>query len=238
MNLSIVIPVYNEGTSIKSVIRGIEEAVTIPHEVLLIYDRDSDTTIQPVKDLQKTPLGSRLKLVKNKYHSGALNAIKTGLETAWGDAIIVTMADSSDDPKTIPLMYKKFTQGYDIVCGSRYTKGGKKIGGPLFKSFLSWFSGITAKYLMNLPTYDLTNSYKLYSRKMLESITIESKGGFELGMEILLKGFFLKGAKVTEVPTTWYDRTEGESRFRLVSWLPRYLHWYIWGIKKKLARLI
>jgi glycosyltransferase involved in cell wall biosynthesis len=167
-----------------------------------------------------------------------LNAIKTGLEKSRGKAVIVTMADSSDDPQTINQMIDKFNQGFDIVCGSRYAKGGKKMGGPVVKSILSKYAGVTAKYIMKLPTSDLTNSFKLYRKELLKKINIESQGGFELGMEILVKGYFLYGAKVTEVPTIWYDRTAGKSRFHLFGWLPSYLRWYFWGIRQRVKQII
>ncbi len=233
MKLSVVIPVYNEGYNIKKVLQGLKLVLDkIHHEVLLVYDFATDTTIKPVRLLKKNY--SSLKLVKNQYGKGALNAIKTGLQKASGDSVLVTMADCSDDPTTIPLMLQAFDQGFDIICGSRYMPGGRKIGGPLIKSFLSWLAGISGKYLLGLPTHDLTNSFKLYRKTLLEKINIESRGGFELGMEILVKGYFLHQAKVTEVPTIWYDRTDGQSRFRLLSWLPRYIYWYLWALKKRL----
>lgn len=232
MELSIVIPVYNEGGSIKKVIHGIESNVAFPHEILLVYDFSEDSTIPTALKLKKR-YKETIKLIKNKYSWGALNAIKTGLEEAKGEGILVTMADCSDDPKTIPQMLFEFEKGADIVCGSRYMKGGRKIGGLFIKSLLSHLAGISGKFLMGLPTHDLTNSFKLYRRSLLEKINIESQGGFELGMEILLKGYFNHQAVVSEVPTTWYDRTEGKSRFRLLSWLPRYIYWYLWGLKKK-----
>lgn len=231
IELSIVIPVYNEGTNITQVITGIEKILTIPHEVLLIYDKANDTTIAPALNLKKKY--PAISLIKNKYHRGALNAIKTGFENARGKAVLVTMSDCSDDPKTIIAMLAKFNKGYDIICGSRYMIGGKKIGGPILKSLLSFFAGLTAKYMMGLPTYDLTNSFKLYRKSLIDKIIIESNGGFELGMEITLKGFFDHNAKITEVPTIWYDRTQGKSRFKLLSWLPSYINWYIWGLKKR-----
>lgn len=236
MDLSIVIPVYNEGENIKRTIDGIEKSVRTDHEVLLVYDSPQDTTIPKVKAL--TNQNKSIKLVKNIFGKGALNAIKTGLIKARSAAVIVTMADCSDDPKSIPLMIKKFNEGFDIVCGSRYSMGGQKIGGPIVKSFLSWFAGLSGRILIGVPTYDLTNSFKLYRKSLLDKINIESQGGFELGMEILLKGYFIYKAKVTEVPATWYDRTEGKSRFKLLAWLPRYFNWYIWALKQRFLKLI
>lgn len=231
MDLSIVIPVYNEGKQINKVIGGIESIVKIPHEILLVYDFDNDSTIPAAKKISREY--PAIKLTKNIYGKGALNAIKTGLKTAKGKAVMVTMADCSDDPKTIPLMLKEFQKGTDIICGSRYMAGGRKIGGPWLKSFLSWFAGYSAKYVLGIPTHDLTNSFKLYRKSLLNKITIESQGGFELGMEIIIKGHFNYQAKISEVPTTWYDREMGKSRFKLLKWLPSYIHWYLWGLKKK-----
>ena len=102
MRLSIVMPVYNEGKVIEKTIQGVETKVKIPHELLIIYDMDSDTTINPVQDLQtKYP---NVKLVKNIYGKGALNALKTGLRKAEGKAICVMMADLTDDPDILNKM--------------------------------------------------------------------------------------------------------------------------------------
>ncbi len=229
--LSIVIPVYNEGENIRACIEGVEKHVKVDHEIIIVYDLDNDNSIPIVKKLQnKYP---RIKLLKNKLGRGVLNAIKSGMADASGLGVLVTMADLSDDPKAINAMIKKFNQGYDIVCGSRYMRGGKKIGGPRLKSFLSWLSGITGRTFLGLPTYDMTNSFKLYRKTFLHQITIQSTGGFELGMEIVLKAHFM-GKKITEVPTVWYDRSTGKSRFKLLKWLPKYLYWYFWGIRKKI----
>jgi hypothetical protein len=85
-------------------------------------------------------------------------------------------------------------------------------------------------YLSGLPTRDVTNSFKLYSKEVLDSITIESKGGFEIGMEIVVKAW-AAGFRVTEVPTVWRDRALGDSRFQLVSWTPHYLAWYFYCLR-------
>jgi hypothetical protein len=69
----------------------------------------------------------------------------------------------------------------------------------------------------------------LYAKEFLDSVQIESDGGFELGIELTVKAH-LKGLKIGEVPTTWMDRSKGKSRFRLRKWLPKYLRWYIRAI--------
>ena len=231
MKLSIVMPVYNEGEVIAETIRRVENSVQIPHELLIVYDMDEDTTVPQVKKLQKKY--SQVKLVKNIFGRGALNALKTGLVKARGDAVCVMMADLTDDPKVINQMMEKVNHGYDIVAASRYMPGGRQIGGPFIKQLLSRIAGISLHYLVGIPTHDATNSFKIYSRKFLEKTKIESDGGFELGIELTVKAYF-GGYKIAEVPTTWTYLAK-ESRFFMRKWLPKYLKWYFWALAQKLS---
>jgi len=230
MRLSIVIPVYNEGEVIEKTIQGVETKVKIPHELLIVYDMDDDTTVRPVQNLQKKY--PNVKLVKNIYGRGALNALKTGLKKAQGEAVCVMMADFTDDPEILNQMYEKYKKGFDVVAASRYMKDGRQIGGPILKQILSRVAGISLHYLVGLPTHDATNSFRLYSKKLLDKVKIESDGGFELAIELTVKAHF-SGYQVTEVPTTWIYLAK-ESRFYLAKWLPKYLKWYFWAINKKL----
>lgn len=191
---------------------------------------DEDTTVPPVKNLQKR--FPNIKLMKNIYGRGALNALKTGLKNAKSEAVCVMMADLTDDPKVISSMYEKYHEGFDVVAASRYMKGGHQIGGPKFKQFLSRCAGISLHYVAGIPTHDATNSFKIYSKKFLNKVKIESDGGFELGIELTVKAFF-DGYKIAEVPTTWRYLSK-ESRFYLKKWLPKYLKWYFWAIRKRL----
>ena len=163
---------------------------------------------------------------------GALNALKSGLHTAKGEAVCTMMADLTDDPKVLNNMMKKYDQGYDIIAASRYMKGGHQIGGPIIKQILSRMAGISLHYLVSLPTHDATNSVRLYRKSFLKKNKIESNGGFELALEFTVKAYF-QGYKVTEVSTTWTYLAK-ESRFYLKKWLPKYLKWYFWALGKRL----
>lgn len=231
MKLSIVMPVYNEGSVIVTTINRLESSVKYPHELLIIFDSNKDNTVLPVKKLQKK--FNNIKLVKNIYDKGALNALKTGLIKAKGDAVCVMMADLTDDPKVVNDMMQKFQQGADVVAASRYMKGGHQIGGPIIKQFMSRGAGLSLHFLAGIPTHDATNSFKIYSKKFLDKTRIESNGGFELGIELTVKAYF-NNYKVTEVPTTWTYLAK-ESRFYLKKWLPKYLKWYFWAMKKRLS---
>lgn len=113
-------------------------------------------------------------------------------------------------------------------------RGGKQYGGPLLKKTLSRMAGLSLHWFAGLPTHDVTNSYKLYRREILDAITLESFGGFEIGIEIVVKAY-ARGMKIAEVPCSWWDRSQGESRFRLRKWIPLYLKWYMYALKTRWA---
>lgn len=223
--LTIVIPVYNEADVIQKTLTALVPYASYIQEVLVVYDQDSDTTV-PVVQASIHNYPYTLCLVKNIYGRGALNAIKTGFMTAMGDAVLVVMADFADDLCVLPSMIKAYEQGADIVCGSRYMPGGKQVGGPLLKKLMSSTAGLTLHWFTRIPTRDSTNSFKLYKRSFLQTTTIESTGGFELAMELTAKAF-LRGYTIVEVPSVWTDRAAGESKFKLWSWLPHYIYWYV-----------
>jgi dolichol-phosphate mannosyltransferase len=230
--ISVVVPVYNEGENVVPTLRGVVERTrTRPLEVLVVYDFDEDTTVPVVKRLQSEL--PELHLHRNVLGRGALNALKSGLAAARAPYVLVTMGDGSDDPGDIDAMYALARGGADVVAGSRYMKGGHQVGGPFVKRTMSRVAGLSLHWLGGLPIHDATSNYRLYSRRLLQRVTIESTGGFELGLELTVKAYVL-GMPVAEVPTTWSDRTAGESRFRLWKWLPRYLHWYWRGMAGRL----
>ena len=228
-SVSIVIPVYNEGGNIKTALTAIHERVKCEHNILIVYDFDEDNTLPAVREC----MTDNISLVKNKYGRGVLNAIKTGLESASGEYVVVTMADLSDPPEVInDMLDMAEREQADIVCASRYMKGGRQIGGPLVKGLMSRTAGLTLCWFAGVPTHDATNSFKLYRKSYLESVSIESTGGFELGLELVVKAY-LQGRKICEVPTTWTDRTAGESHFKIMKWLPSYLRWYFMAFRRK-----
>ncbi len=237
--LDIVIPVYNEALNIEKCLNELNVKVKVPFKVLVVYDFDEDNTLPVINDI-KNGYKFSVSLIKNNIGKGPLNAIKAGLIASNGDAVLVSMADLSDDIKIVDDMYRLVLNGADIVCGSRYMKGGRQIGGPFIKKNLSKIAGLSLCYLAGIPTHDATNSFKMYSRKIIDNIRIESDKGFVLGLEYTVNAF-LKGYIIKEIPTVWADREAGESRFKITAWLPSYLKWYfiamIYGIPKRFINL-
>lgn len=227
MILSIVIPVYHEEKNILRVLATIQNHVSAPHEICIVYDDKADPTVGVVETYLRQRQDNNIRLIGNNIGSGhgVMNAIKSGIAGAKGKAIVILMADLSDDVTQIDEMYQLIRQGNDIVCASRYMRGGKKIGGPVIKTLLSKTAGLSLHYLFGVPTHDATNAFKMYQASVLKQIPIESRGGFEYSLEMIVKAY-KQGYKITEIPTVWRDRDSGKSKFKVFAWLPEYLKWY------------
>lgn len=229
---SIVVPVYNEAANIASLMRAMRDQIPADFEILIVYDFDGDSTIPALAQLGESERPALVRTVRNDLGRGVRFAIEAGMRAARAPVVIVSMADLSDEYAAIPEMVRRAEAGAAVVCASRYMKGGRQIGGPLLKGLLSRAAGVSLHWLAGLPTHDPTNSFKAYRKDFLDSVTIESRAGFCLGLELTAKAHFA-GGRVEEVPATWTDRSAGESRFRLWAWLPHYLEWYGWAIRRR-----
>ena len=226
-DLSIVIPVYNEGHKFTFLLEKIRREIGSDPEILVCYDFDEDDTLPHVRGFLKNLQG--LRLIKNRYRPGPAGAIRSGFEAAARSAVLVLMGDLSDDLASVRPMLTLFDEGCQVAAASRYMPGGRQVGGPWLKKMLSRLAGVSLHYVTGLATHDATNNFKLYGRDFLKRIEIESEGGFEIALELTVKAF-RAGLKIGEVPTTWTDRSNGTSRFRLWNWLPKYLRWYAFAL--------
>ncbi len=231
--VSIVMPVFKEGEAVEPVLRAMAAAVTVPHEILVVYDFDEDPTV-PVIERLAAELPT-IRGLRNDLGRGVLNAMKAGIAASTGEYILISMSDGSDEPHVVDPMVALARDGADVVSASRYMRGGRQIGGPPLKRLMSRTAGLTLHWFAGVPTHDPTNNFKLYSRRFLDTVTIESTAGFELALELTVKATLAR-RRVAEVPTTWRDRTAGQSNFRLRKWLPHYLHWYWVAMRGRLSR--
>jgi dolichol-phosphate mannosyltransferase len=234
IELSIVLPVYNEGDAVEPVLRALSAGVRTPHELVVVYDFDGDTTVPVIARLANEIPG--LRGLRNDLGRGVLNAMKAGIAGTAAPYVLISMADGSDEPRVVDSMVRLAESGADVVSASRYMRGGHQVGGPFLKRLMSRVAGLTLHWFAGVPTHDPTNNFKLYSRRFLDTTTIESSAGFELALELTVKAT-LAGCPVAEVPTTWRDRTAGQSNFKLRKWLPHYLHWYWLAFVGRLRRL-
>lgn len=227
--ISIVVPVFNEAENIQPFLRDLEAVLAEPHETLIVYDFPADSTLPAIAAME--PPCPNVRLIHNTLGKGVLNALKAGFQASQGEVVVVMMADRSDEPKDVAEMARLIRAGADVVAGSRYMSGGGQVGGPLVKRTLSRMAGVSLYWLAGLPTHDATNNFRAYSRRVIQEIPVESTASFVVAMELTVKAHW-RGWRIAEVPTTWRDRTAGQSRFKLFAWMPAYLHWYLLAMRR------
>jgi glycosyltransferase involved in cell wall biosynthesis len=230
--VSVVIPAYNEGDGVVNVLDRLFESVRLPSEVLVVVDSDDDTTIPVTEEYaQKEP---RLRCLVNTYGRGPANAVRFGIDAAAAPVVVVTMADGCDDARQIDELVRLVERGVAVAAASRYMPGGQQVGGPFLKSAMSRLAGRSLRTFAQVGTRDATNSFKAYSTAFVRQVGIESRDGFEIGIELTAKAKRLR-LPVAEIPTIWLDRQAGVSNFKIAKWVPSYLHWYRFAFGPRLT---
>ena len=224
--IDIVIPVFNEGASIIEVIELLELNVKTRFRILICYDFEEDNTLEAINRSERSAV---IEFIKNNG-AGPCDAVKSGFNASHSECVIVYPGDDISNQKIIDSMYKKFIQGSDVVVASRFIPGGSMIGCPLVKSILVRAASFSLFMLSSIPVKDASNGFRLFSRKALNLINIESTHGFTYSLEILVKCNRLK-LPIAEVPAQWIERKEGKSNFKVFFWLKMYLRWYRDGLE-------
>jgi glycosyltransferase involved in cell wall biosynthesis len=224
--VSLVIPAFKEGTAILPTLEKLAAGIVSPFEAMVVVDFVEDPTVEVVNRFAATDPRFRVEI--NTYGRGPACAIRYGIDNAAAPVVVVTMADGSDSVEVIDDMIRRVQSGAAVVSASRYMRGGSQTGGPLVKGLLSRAAGLTLHWFARVDTHDATNSFKAYDTAFLRAVGIESRKGFELGIELVAKAHRLR-LPIEQVPTHWRDRSEGESNFQVRRWLPYYLSWYAYA---------
>ncbi len=227
-----VIPARHESERIAGVLDLLFDSVRSACEVLVVVDSADDPTAAVVGAYARAE--RRLRLLVNKDGAGPAAAIRFGIDAATAPVIVVTMADGSDDPSQIDELAALVAAGAVLAAASRYAPGGRQLGGPPLKGMLSRLAGTSLRLLARAGTTDATNSFKAYSAEFARRAGVDSRHGFEIGIELTAKARRLR-LPVAEIPTTWRDRAGGRSGFRLARWLPAYLRWYLFCFGRPLT---
>jgi dolichol-phosphate mannosyltransferase len=228
--LSVIMPARSEDERIGAVLDGLFDAVHLPCEVLVVVDSADDSTVPVVAAYAETE--PRLACLVSGYGPGPANAIRFGMDAAAGAVLVVMMADGSDDPAEVDRLARLVERGVAVAAASRYMPGGRQLGGPLLKRLLSRAAGRSLQLLARPGTCDATNSFKAYSAAFVRAAGVESRRGFEIGIELTAKARRQR-LPVAEIPTIWLDQPGRDSGFRLVSWLPGYLRWYLFCLGRR-----
>lgn len=225
--LDIIIPVYNEGANILQTLQSIMRAVTTPPRVLICYDREDDDTLPAIRSNSDAFGTLTIDFVRNRGR-GAHGAVLTGFATSTAPFAVVFPADDDYNAGILDAMVGAAESGCDIVCASRFMPGGSMVGCPWLKSVLVRMGNYTLHHLARLPTRDASNGFRLFSRRVMDEIAVESDRGFCYSIELLVKCHRL-GWRIGEVPARWFERAHGASRFQVIRWLPTYLRWYFYA---------
>lgn len=226
INTEIIIPVYNEIENLLKLFPIFKKNVKSKVLITLCYDSHKDNVYKNYKLLKK--FGLKFKLLKN-LKKGPCEAVKTAIIKSKKDCLIVYPADDFLNTKLIDLMIKKFQEGYDIVAPSRFMKGGSMKNCPIIKSILVRFCSYTLFLFSSIPVQDASNGFRLFSKKLIKKVRIQSKVGFAYSLEILVKCERMN-MKIIQIPAKWEERKFGKSRFLTFSWIGQYLKWYFYGL--------
>jgi dolichol-phosphate mannosyltransferase len=210
--LDIVIPVYNEGNIILATLAELRGRVATTSRILI-----------------------EIEYVRNQSR-GAHGAVMSGFAASRAPFVLVFPADDDFNAGIIDAMVAKAEQGADVVCASRFIPGGSMVGCPWLKAALVRTAAFTLYYLARLPTRDATNGFRLFSRRVIDRVEVESDQGFCFSLELLVKCHRL-GWPVTDVPAQWIERKQGSSRFQVLNWVPAYLRWYLYAFATTFLRL-
>lgn len=237
MRLSLVIPARNEAGNIGATIDALRATLTregIPYEILVVDDGSSDDTCQEVEARRRVDPGVRLE--RNTGEHGFGRAVRFGLERFTGDAVVVTMADASDDPADVVAYYRVLRDEADCAFGSRFVPGGVVEDYPRFKLTVNRLANRFVQFLFAAPYNDFTNAFKGYRAEVIRGCEPLISPHFNLTVEIPLKAI-VRGYSFRVLPIRWRNRKIGTSSLRLEEQGSRYLFivLYVW-LERLLSR--
>jgi dolichol-phosphate mannosyltransferase len=228
--LSILIPARNEAKNLSGTLDNLTRVLVkaaLTFEIIVVDDHSNDNTSELLSRI--TAQEPRIKLIKNIYHLGYGYAVRRGLEVFKGDAVVILMADSSDDPEDVIKYYNKIHQGYDCVFGTRFSSQSRIVNYPWHKLILNRLGNFFIQVSFWLPYNDITNAFKCYSRKAIAGMSPLISCRFNLTVEMPLKAV-IRGARWCVVPVNWYGREKGVSKWKIREAGSRYLFiiFYLW----------
>jgi dolichol-phosphate mannosyltransferase len=235
--LSVVIPARNEESCIASTVEHLQLELrlqNVPNEIVVVDDGSTDRTWEVLQELaQRLPTVAP---TQNPGPYGFGRAIVWGLNRAKGDAVVIMMADESDDVRDVVRYWELLNQGADCVFGSRFMKGGGVIDYPRFKLILNRWANHFLQILFGIKHNDITNAFKGYRKSTIDGCRPLISPHFNLTIEIPLKAI-VRGYKWTSIPITWRNRRSGEPKLKLKEMGSRYLFicLYVW-LEKHLSR--
>jgi dolichol-phosphate mannosyltransferase len=221
--LSIVIPARNEEDCIAATVEHLHlelQMRNIPHEIIVVDDASTDRTFKVLERIQRNL--PELVVLKNSGLHGFGRAVIRGIDAMKGDAVVIMMADESDDCRDVVRYWNLLNDGYECVFGSRFLRGGGVIDYPRFKLFINRLANLFVRTLFAFKLNDTTNAFKAYRKSVIEGCRPLISPHFNITLELPLKAI-TRGYSWISVPVTWRNRRTGESKLKLKEMGSRYL---------------
>ncbi len=224
MDLSVVIPAFNEAQNLPATLTDLAKALDplgIRYEIVVVNDHSSDGTEKTVGEIARAV--PQVRVVNNSLPNGFGYAVRAGLDAARGSAIAVYMADSSDVPADLVKFYQTMQEkNVDCVFGSRFMKGGRVVDYPAHKFYLNRLVNFFIRVVFGIRYNDTTNAFKLYRRSTIENLRPFLACHFNLTVELPLKAI-VRGHSYAVVPNAWINRKYGVSKLKIHEMGSRYL---------------
>ena len=232
--LSVLIPARDEEGGIEETLRALADrlsAASVPFEIVVVDDHSVDATAAAVaRAAERIP---QVRCVANaRRPNGFGNAIATGLEEFRGDAVCIVMADASDDPGDVVKYWRAIESGYDCAFGTRFTRAARVVEYPLPKLILNRAANAFVALLFGIRYNDVTNAFKCYRREVIEGVQPILSHHFNITVELPLKAI-VRGYSWTVVPTNWYNRKHGVSKFKIKEMGSRYVFIVLYALIEK-----
>lgn len=205
MNLSIIIPVYNEEKNIAPLYKRIKTILNTKnysYEIIFVNDGSSDSTNEELEKIQKKD--TSLRTVHLSQNKGLSRALEAGFSEAKGDIIVSLDGDMQNSPEEIPRLIEKLSEGYDTVCGWRHKRKDpvfmKKIPSKLFNTLL--------RLLFNTPVHDNSCTLRAYKSKMIKNLKL--KDGMHRFIPVIL---CKQGGIITEIKVSHNPRIRDKPKY-------------------------
>lgn len=207
MDISIIIPAYNEQDNVKELHKRITTVMSPfkkSYEIIFVDDGSTDNTFKELEQISKK--GKNTKVIKFRKNFGQTAAWRAGIDNSQGNLIITMDADLQNDPKDIPKLLNKINQGYDVVSGWRYNRKDQ-----FFKRFFSLFSRFLRRLIIKNQIHDSGCSLKVYKKEALKNIELQGEMH-----RFIVELLTLKGYKVAEVKVSHHPRKKGKTKYNLI----------------------
>jgi len=227
---SVVIPARDEEGALPATVQHLNlefKLNQVPHEIIVVDDGSTDRTWEVLQKLKATI--PELRPLQNPESHGFGRAVVFGLRHVQGDAVVIMMADESDDARDAVRYWKLLNEGWDCVFGSRFINGGGVIDYPKVKLLVNRMANFFIRVIFRIPLNDTTNAFKAYRRTVIQGCEPLIAPHFNLTVEIPLKAI-VRGYSWTVVPITWRNRRFGTAKLKIKEMGSRYFFIcaYIW----------